>query len=165
MLIFTIDFMGLINAQAIPYDDLAAASGLSRERVVFLANNHAMRYDRLKCGKMLRALNVRPFDPMRIEASDDGPRLSVNWDPLIEATGYNLADLVRMTRLRRHHVEFLIRRNPTQYAREVLGTTLDAFGVTLYPPFYLQETDESGEPTHDLIQRYFRTNKHEGIPG
>lgn len=142
---FVIDFVGLLNSRRTSVAELARRAGMTRARVQALCMGDPTRYSRTKIGRLLVGLGVPAYPPLFIEDTEQGPRLSVDWTGLMAARGVTIRDLVKLTRLSYHRLYGMISRNPDSYDRIILGTSLSALGVQLYPPFFLINT-ETGEP-------------------
>lgn len=96
------------------------------------------------------------------------PWLAVDFEGLLELREIdNFGVLVRWTKLRHHRIYYMIRQDPEEYNREVLGAVLRALDVNLYPPFFLEDT---GEPSNDNqrfkpARHYYRARKPDPRPG
>jgi hypothetical protein len=166
MITFTIDFVGLFNAQEKTMASIATQTGLTRERVKQIAGLTPGRepqfYNRLKVGAMLQALHAGLYPPIQLEDTDEGPRLTIDWKPLLKANNADVIWLVRETKLKYFPIFHLINHDPALYNRKLLGAVLNALHVTLYPPFFLVNSDQPREPNDSRPRPatdYYRSRK------
>ncbi len=152
---FTIDFVGLLNAQNVSLYELARRCEMDHDRVRAIALENPSRYNRNKVALMLKHLGVTPYPPLRLEESDNGLMLTVDWEGLLRLQQADVPMLVKWTKLRHYKIYYMLYRDPEQYDRKTLGAVLNALNVNLYPPFFIENENEPRGP-YEPTNHYHR---------
>jgi hypothetical protein len=153
---FTIDFVGLCNVHQINFAELARRADIKRDAVQKIVTGDHSKYNRYFAARMLNVFDIKTHPPLFIEDDPErGPKLSVDWDSL-NAT--DLIWLVKKTGQAYGKIWRVVLHSETYYNRECLGAVLNALGVEVYPPFYIESDSVPGEP-YGPERQYHRRKK------